>query len=147
MISEEKMRAVEGGRGRWGVKRKVWDSSVKQFSASKRKLHKADAHVSILLSNRGQAFFYGSPSNFYILIYLSFLVTRLEDQKFCLCLYHSYFTSGSPKACWGNEVTLRPQGWGWMTHMVLSPQTGSQALLPQCCKVCIFALPVKYSWA
>ena len=78
------MRAVESGRGRWGVKRKVWDSSLRQFSNSKQKLHKADTHVSTLLSTKDHALFYGSQSSFYKLIYLSFLVTRLEDQKFCL---------------------------------------------------------------
>lgn len=34
VIREKKMRTVEGGRGKWGVKGKVWDSSWKQFSNS-----------------------------------------------------------------------------------------------------------------
>lgn len=40
--------------------------------------------MSILLSNKDHALFYGSQSKFYVLIYLSFLMTRLEDQKFCI---------------------------------------------------------------
>lgn len=55
---------------RWGVKRKAWDLSLKQFSNSKQKLNKADIHVSILLSQKGHTLFYGSQSTFYVFILL-----------------------------------------------------------------------------
>lgn len=130
VISEKKMRAIEGGRGRWGAKTKMWDSSLKLFSNPEWKLNKADTPVSILLSHKNHALSYGSQSNFYIFIYLSCLMTRVEDQKFLsVCLHHSYFTSGSTEACWENEVTLDLRvGAEWPTWYCL--QTGSLALLP-----------------
>ena len=71
VIREKKMRTVEGG-----------NNSV----TPKQKLNKVGTHVSLLLSNKDHALFYGSQSNFYFLIYLPFLTTRLEDQKFCVCI-------------------------------------------------------------
>ena len=128
VIREKKMRTVEGGRGKWGVKGKVWDSSWKQFSNSKQKLNKAGTHVSILLSNKDHALFYGSQSKFYILIYLSFLMTRLEDQKFCVFIVLIL------------QVGVLRHAW-----QMKSP-TGSQALLPPLLYDVHFSLPVKYSW-
>lgn len=111
---------------RFGVKRKVWDLSLKQFSNSKQKLNKADIHVSILLSQKGHAFYMAVKA---IFIYLSFLVTGVQDQKFqSVCLYHSYFISASTEACWENEIALDLKvGAKWPASM--KSQTGSQALL------------------
>lgn len=99
------MRAAEGGREVRG-KEKGLRFILETISNSEQKLNKADIHVSILLSQKGHAFCFPMAVKA-IFIYLSFLVTGVQDQKFqSMCLHHSYFISASTEACWENEITL-----------------------------------------